>query len=98
MTSPFAVASPSGLLLEACALLAERVAHRLDTAPPDSIANAPMPAGRRGASATLSGRSRRLAVSMRQIPVWRPGRLGLRRPAGLGRVDEHVRLRRKLLR
>ena len=31
-------------------------------------------------------------------PVWGPGRLGLWRPAGLGRVDEHVRLQRKLLR
>jgi len=43
-------------VIKACALLAEWAAPWLDTAPPDSIANAPMPAGRRGGSSAVGER------------------------------------------
>jgi hypothetical protein len=40
-------------VIKACALLAERAARWLDTAPSDSIANAPIPAGRQGGSSAV---------------------------------------------
>src|SRR5690242_21825813 len=51
--SPLPSRAREGLLFRLRALLVEGAAHRLDTAPPDSIVNAPVPAVRRGRSSAV---------------------------------------------